>query len=84
MLSNKSPFKILSVIFTEGFSSISDEGEVTPPTPPEGYWFVISDTHAYLLDNDGDSLVVDILYNIVNSAGDQIIDNSGNFLITQQ
>lgn len=84
MLSNNSPFKLLSRVFIDGIFNLSHGGEYTPPQPPLGYWFLINNAHNYLLDNDGNYLIVIAIYNLINSDGDQMIDNDGNFLITQE
>lgn len=84
MLSNNAPFKLLSRAFINGLYNLSHGGEITPPTPPEGYWFLINDSHDYLIDNDGNYLIVTAMYNVIDDEGNQIIDNDGNFLITQQ
>lgn len=83
MLSNNSPFKVFSRCLLDGVFNLSHGGEYTPPTPPDGYFFVIDNADNYLIDNDGDYLIVNITYYLIDNDFDQLIDNSGNFLITQ-
>lgn len=83
MIFNQSPFRTFSRVLMDGIFNLSHGGEFTPPTPPTGYTFVIDSQNNYLVDKNGNYLVVTQLYYLVDKFNNYLVDKNGNFLTTR-